>query len=105
MKTIYNNIIPFKGFAAINLCGVLFVRKNVILSDRIINHEEIHTSQMKELWYIFFYVWYLLEWLIKLFKYGLGSYRNISFERETYGNAMKMDYIQERKKFSFLNYV
>ena len=28
MKIIYNNIIPFKGFKAMNLFGVLFVRKD-----------------------------------------------------------------------------
>ena len=27
MKLIYNNIIPFKGFKAINLFGLCFVRK------------------------------------------------------------------------------
>lgn len=27
MKIIYNNIIPFPGFAAINLFGVIFARK------------------------------------------------------------------------------
>lgn len=46
MKIIYNNIIPFKGFAAINLFGVLFVRNDYKLqvSDRMINHESIHTA-------------------------------------------------------------
>lgn len=27
MKVIYNNIIPFKGYKAINLFGLVFVRK------------------------------------------------------------------------------
>lgn len=27
MKVIYNNIIPFKGYKAINLLGLVFVRK------------------------------------------------------------------------------
>jgi hypothetical protein len=105
MKAIYNNIIPFRGFAAINLFGILFVRKNVILTDRIISHEKIHTAQMRELWYIFFYVWYGIEWLLKLFKHGLKSYYNLSFEREAYRNENNPDYLNSRKKFDFLKYL
>ena len=105
MKVICNNIIPFRGFAAINLFGILFVRKNIILTDRIINHEEIHTAQMKELLYILFYVFYVIEWLIKLFKYGLKSYYNISFEREAYQNESNVGYLEVRKKFGFLKYL
>lgn len=44
MKIIYNNIIPFKGFKAINLFGILFVRKNKSLSNKDINHEAIHSE-------------------------------------------------------------
>ena len=47
MKIIYNKIIPFKGFLAINLFGFLFARKK--LTEVNINHEKIHTEQMKEL--------------------------------------------------------
>ena len=48
MKIVYNNFIPFKGFSAINLFGVLFARKGVKISKKIINPELIHTAQMKE---------------------------------------------------------
>ena len=86
MKIIYNNIIPFKGFKAINLFGVLFVRKDIKtpMSDVDINHESIHSEQYKELLFIPFLVLYLLEWFIKLFIYfdSNKAYRNISFERE-----------------------
>jgi hypothetical protein len=42
MKIIYNKVIPFKGFKAINLFGFLFARKPLSESD--INHETIHTE-------------------------------------------------------------
>lgn len=67
MKIIYNNLIPFKGFAAINLFGILFVRKGVEVSEEMINHEAIHTAQMKEMLYVFFYLWYVIEWVVRLF--------------------------------------
>ena len=87
MKVIYNNLIPFKGFDAMNLFGVVFARNEYKDLDKVVlNHEAIHTAQMKELLYIFFYIIYVIEWLILLFKYGKKAYRNISFEKEAYAN-------------------
>ena len=51
MKVIYNRIIPFKGFKAINIFGVLFVRKGCSMREKDFNHESIHTVQMKEMLY------------------------------------------------------
>lgn len=104
MKIVRNNIIPFKGFAAINLFGILFVRKDVNLSSRILNHEYIHTMQMKEMLYIFFYLWYVLEWIVRLFMKG-NAYRNISFEREAYANEDRTVYLSQRKHYSWLKYL
>lgn len=104
MKIVRNKIIPFKGFKAINLFGILFVRKDAVLSDIDINHEKIHTEQMKELLFIFFYVWYAIEWIIRLFGSG-NAYRNISFEQEAYANEDNLNYLEERNHFSFLNYL
>ena len=107
MKIIRNNIIPFKGFAAINLFGILFVRKDSVINDKIINHEEIHTAQMKEMLYIFYYIWYLIEWFIKLVLYCNNefAYRNISFEQEAYEHENNMDYLKNRKHFYWMKFV
>lgn len=105
MKIICNNIIPFKGFAAINLFGVLFIRKNTIVTSRMMRHEEIHTVQMKELWYVGFYLLYVLMWLKNLLIYGpFGhtAYRNIAFEKEAYDNENNFMYLGERKKFAWI---
>ena len=67
MKVIYNKIIPFKQFKCINLFGLLFVRKGCFMSEKDFNHEAIHTAQMKEMLYVFFYIWYFVEWLIEIF--------------------------------------
>ena len=69
MKIIRNNIIPFKGFRAINLFGVLFVRGAAFISEKTLNHERIHSRQMKEMLFVPFYVWYVIEWLIRLVQY------------------------------------
>lgn len=48
MKVIYNKFIPFKGFLAINILGVVFARKEYKpLKWQTLNHEAIHTAQMR----------------------------------------------------------
>jgi hypothetical protein len=105
MKIIYNKWIPFKGFSAINLFGVIFARHGVHLSVTTIQHERIHTEQIKELGYVPFYIWYLLEWVVKLLWYGKRSYYNISFEREARAGQEELFYMRNRKRYSFLKYL
>ena len=79
------DILPRRGSSAINLFGDLFCKPKTKISDITINHEQMHTEQMKEMLYIPFYLLYGVEWLIKLFCKG-NAYRNLSFEREAYDN-------------------
>lgn len=64
----------------------------------MLNHELIHTAQMKELLYIPFYLWYVFEWLVRL-----AIYRNA---REAYDKQAYFDYIayDERKPYAFIKY-
>lgn len=106
MKIIYNKIIPFgRRFYAINLFGVLFAKGpcNAI----IINHERIHTFQIRELLYVFFYLFYVIEWMFRLFQYRnfFEAYKNISFEREAYFHQFDPNYLSKRKIFSFMTYL
>lgn len=106
MKIIYNKILPIgKRYYAINLFGVLFAKGPC--DSVTLNHEKIHTAQMKEMLYLFFYLWYVLEWLVRIFQYGstFRAYRNISFEREAYANGSNLGYLKRRKHFSFLRYL
>lgn len=107
MKVIYNNIIPFPGFKAINLFGVLFVRRGCTMIEADINHEMIHTAQMKEMGYVLFYVWYLVEWLIKLARLRdcNKAYRAISFEREAYSYEGDIIYTAVREKFAWKKFI
>ena len=81
MTIIKNNIIPFEGYKAMNFFGIIFLRNPYSLSKIDINHEAIHTAQMKELLIIFFYIIYFLEWLVRLF-INKNAYRSISFEKK-----------------------
>lgn len=106
MKIVYNDFIPFKGFKCINFFGVLFVRNNTVMSDEDLNHEVIHTTQMKELWYIGFYLLYVIEFFIKLilnFNFK-KAYRDISFEKEAYQNEHNLDYLLTREHYEWKKY-
>jgi hypothetical protein len=130
MKVIFNNFIPFRGFIAINLFGVLFARHGAKIDDRTISHERIHTAQIRECYWLCFplflvmqwntflggilnllilaapFYWlYLLEWLIKLPFYGTRAYRMISFEREAYTHEHHYEYTEKRQSFTFLKYI
>lgn len=108
MKIIYNIFVPFKGFSAMNIFGLLFARKEYKgrLSKRTLNHEAIHTAQYKELGFVLFLPLYLLEWFIKLFFYGFNSkvaYLNISFEREALEHQEDFEYTKTRKRYAWIH--
>ncbi len=108
MKIRYTKHFPIKGYAAINIFGFIFARNEYSpLSKKLINHEAIHTLQMRELLYVFFYMWYGLEWLIRLIQYRntKDAYRNISFEREAYANQCDDGYLKSRKRYSCWRYI
>lgn len=102
MKVIYNRLIPFKGFKCINLFGVLFVREGCPMSECDLNHEAIHTAQMRELLYAIFYIAYVSEWLFHLAicRDAKAAYRRISFEREAYAHQSEPCYLNNRKHFN-----
>lgn len=106
MKVIHNNIIPFgKNFLAINLFGVIFAKGH--LNERVHNHEYIHTLQQREMLFVGFYLWYLVEWLVRIICYRdtIRAYRNISFEREAYANDHDFDYSSHRRLYGWTKYL
>ncbi len=105
MRVIYNRIIPFGTFKAINLFGVVFSK--MPLSATECRHEQIHSRQMLELCVVGFYLWYVVEWGIRLLQYrnGLVAYFNICFEREAYLNQSRPDYLMHRRCFGFWRYL
>lgn len=103
MKIVYNRLIPFKGFTAINLFGILFVRKGMKVDAIVMEHERIHTAQMCEMLYIPFYLWYGIEWLVRLIQYhnAKKAYYNIGFEREAYFMQLKPYYCDFRSHYAW----
>lgn len=85
---------------------VLMADKNDKLNKVFINHEKIHIRQQLELLILPFFVWYTLEYLVRLiqFKDRKKAYFNISFEREAYANENNIDYLKTRPLWSFIKY-
>jgi hypothetical protein len=72
----------------------------------LINHEMIHIRQQIEFLIVFFYIFYLSEWLFHLictFNFW-KAYRRISFEREAYKNEHDLAYLKNRKWYSSFKY-
>lgn len=104
MHIIYNSILPAgRRYSAINIMGVLFVKHGVRLTPELLNHEAIHTAQMREMLYLPFYLLYVLEWLLRLLQTRgktFEAYRRISFEREAYAHGSDLCYLTRRRRFA-----
>ncbi len=68
-----------------------------------LNHELIHVRQQRELLYLPFFLWYLVEWLVLYVKYRdwTKAYFNIRFEREAYLHQHDLTYLQRRRHYHY----
>lgn len=102
---IKSKLIPRR--TCINLLGTLWTRDTSWIDNYVINHERIHTHQQLELLIVPFYIFYILEWLVRLLLYRNHhkAYMNISFEREAYYNDRNLDYLRHRKMFAWCRFL
>ena len=105
MKVIINKLIPIKGYAAMTIWPFIFARKE--LNKYVLNHEEIHGKQQKELLLVMFYIIYVLEYIIKLFVTfnHKKAYKSISFEQEANRYENDLNYISTRHHYAWIKYV
>lgn len=111
MKIIKNTWFPFGQYGTINLFGILFTKKDN-LSERTLNHEAIHSAQMKEMLYIPFYLWYGIEYIIigvhdmiAGWRAQNTRYHDVSFEEEAFANQDDPEYLKNRKRFAWWKYL
>ena len=115
---IRNHLLPFGPFLAINLFGLIFVRRGRPFVASDLNHEQIHSRQMRELLYLPFYLIYIIEWLVRLVQTFcskepsprkqsrlLRAYHRISFEREAYACQHDTDYLRHRPPYAWRHYL
>lgn len=107
MILIFKYIVP-RGYTSITLFPFVFLKnRNLKFNSILINHEKIHLRQQLELLILPFYIWYTIEFIIKLiyFKKWNEAYKNISFEKEAYKNEKDLDYIKSRSFWNFISYL
>ena len=100
-------LIP-KGYSGLAIFPFVFVAKQKYMGNTVfINHEKIHIRQQLELLVFPFFMWYFLEFLVRLLQYRdkYVAYKNISFEREAYANEHDPMYLKSRNLWRFLNYL
>ncbi len=108
MIVLVNKFLLAKSFKGVSLWPFVILKDEHYKSDLILlNHEKIHLRQQAELLLVGFYVWYLIEYVVRIiqFKNRYMAYRNISFEREAYRNELNMNYTKSRGFWRFLNYL
>jgi hypothetical protein len=86
------------GIIGINLFGrwILVVDKG---DEVLVNHEQIHSKQWRELGVLVFMWQYISSYFINLFKYGAHrkAYLNIPLEIEAYDNQNDFSYLKKGK--------
>lgn len=102
-RILFNRWLPFPGYSAMNLFGIILVRRGVQVNRCLINHELIHTRQQAEMLFVFFYLWYVAEWLVRLVRLRNvhRAYRAISLEREAYRHELDLTYLSRRRPFAW----
>jgi hypothetical protein len=104
---VFKYLIP-KGFRGFTFFPFVFLSDKKDKSHAVLmNHERIHYKQQAELFIVFFFIWYGMEFLVRLIQYKnrRDAYYNISFEREAYKNEKDLDYLKRRSFWIFLKYV
>ena len=100
-------LIP-KGYRGLAVFPFVFVKYALDKKNEVfVNHERIHLRQQLELLVIPFFIWYIMEFFVRLIRYRNAdlAYKNISFEREAYAKEKDLDYLKRRPFLCFLNYI
>ena len=84
----------------------IYIRKEYLNWNWIVNHEKIHWQQQIEMLIVFFYLWYLIEWFIRKFLFfQKKAYHKISFEREAFYYEENLNYLNNRKHFTWMKFL
>lgn len=95
----------FRGLA---IYPFIFLKDKKLKENKeVITHENIHLRQQIEMLWIFFFLWYIIEFLIRWIRYKNANkaYFNVCFEREAYVNEHNYNYLENKKYWSFTKYL
>ena len=96
------------GYQGFTLWPFVFLKHKEYRADLVLlNHERIHLRQQAELLVVVFFIWYLVEFLIRFVQLGnkRQAYLTLSFEKEAYQNECDLSYLKRRKHYFFIQYL
>jgi len=105
---IFSKYLIHSNFNAVAIWPFIILNNRSLKNnDVLINHEKIHLQQQKEMLWLLFFIWYLVEYAVKLIRYKkpMIAYRNLSFERESYANENDKNYLEKREFWNFIKYL
>ena len=106
MILISKYIVP-KGYSGLTLFPFIFLKgKDLAQNGVLINYEKIHLRQQIELLIILFYLFYVVEFVIRYIKLKNWklAYKSISFEKEAYKNEGDPKFLKKRPFWNFIHY-
>ncbi len=95
------------SIAGIAIWPMIFVAKDSFKNNKVlINHEKIHLIQQLELLLIVFIKLYFGQYFISRLKKKTHreAYKTIALELEAKHNERNLNYLRERKLYSFIKY-
>lgn len=96
----------FSGVSGVTLAPFgIYLSKRGLSNEQTIRHEKIHWKQQMEMLILPFYVWYLVEYLVRSITDRGNAYRSISFEQEAYKKESITNYLSSRKRFAWMKYL
>ena len=107
MILVFKYLVP-KGYTGITLFPFVFLKHKSLKYDaKLMNHERIHLRQQLELLVLPFFVWYIIEFIIRFSqcRQWTVAYKSISFEREAYLNESDEEFLKSRRFWNFLKYL
>lgn len=108
MIVVVNKYLVPKGYAGITVFPFILLRYKSLKDNSVfMNHERIHIRQQIEMLFVFFYLWYVIEFFIRwiLLFDAKKAYQTISFEKEAYTFENEFDYLNKKKIFSFIKFL
>jgi len=120
---VHNSGLCPRGYDAMSFCVWIFFAKHLkYASPRLIQHETIHYRQQCEMLFLFQWLWYLLEFVVRFIMYlpfrnpkainksvfwqiWEKAYYNVSFEREAYANGGVENYLKTRPRWAWVKFL
>lgn len=104
-----SHFIPGRKFRILCVWPFLFVHpaEPRPLPPEVLNHERIHARQQLEMAWLFFFIWYGMEFLIRWVQHRdrFRAYHALSHEQEAFRHEEIPDYLKVRTPYAWRKYL